>query len=149
MPHLDGVEITRLLTEEGSATRVLVYSGQRDAAVAFEAFEAGAAGFVLKGGELAELAHAATVVAGGGKFVDPEIAAALNAPPSERPPLLTRREREVLRLLAEGFRNDEVAERLGISPLTVRTHVRHAMEKLGAGTRTEAVATALRLSLIR
>ena len=149
MPRLDGIEITRLLTEEGSTTRVLVYSGQRDAAVAFEAFEAGAAGFVLKGGELAELAHAAKVVAGGGKFVDAEIAAALNAPPSERPPLLTRREREVLRLLAEGFRNDEVAERLGISPLTVRTHVRHAMEKLGAGTRTEAVATALRLSLIR
>ena len=73
-------------------------------------FEAGAAGFVLKGGELAELAHAAKVVAGGGTFVDAEIAAALNAPPSERPPLLTRREREVLRLLAEGFRNDEVAE---------------------------------------
>jgi two-component system, NarL family, nitrate/nitrite response regulator NarL len=149
MPRLDGIEITRLLTEEGSPTRVLVYSGQRDAAVAFEAFEAGAAGFVLKGGELAELAHAARVVAGGGTFVDPEIAAALNAPPSARPPLLTRREREVLRLLSEGFRNDEVAERLAISPLTVRTHVRHAMEKLDAGTRTEAVATALRLSLIR
>ena len=149
MPHLDGVEITRRLTEEGIPTRVLVYSGQSDAAVAIEALEAGAAGFVLKGGELAELAHAASVVARGGTFVDAEIAAALNAPRSERPPLLTRREREVLRLLAEGFRNDEVAERLGISPLTVRTHVRHAMEKLDAGTRTEAVATALRLSLIR
>ncbi len=149
MPNLDGVEITRRLKEEGVATRVLVYSGQSDPAVAFEAFESGAAGFVLKGGELADLAHAATVVAGGGTYVDTEIAAALNAPRSERPPLLTRREREVLRLLAEGFRNDEVAERLAISPLTVRTHVRHAMEKLGAGTRTEAVATALRLSLIR
>ena len=137
------------LSAEGIATRVLVYSGQRDPAVALEATEAGAAGFVLKGGELADLAHAVTVVAGGGTYLDPEIAAALSAPRSERPPLLTRREREVLRLLAEGFRNDEVAERLAISPLTVRTHVRHAMEKLGAGTRTEAVATALRLSLIR
>jgi two-component system nitrate/nitrite response regulator NarL len=149
MPLLDGVEITRLLTDERSTTRVLVYSGQRDPAVAFEALEAGASGFVLKGGELAELARAARIVAGGGSFVDAGIAAVLKAPRSERPPLLTRREREVLRLLAEGFRNDEVAERLAISPLTVRTHVRHAMEKLDAGTRTEAVATALRLSLIR
>jgi DNA-binding NarL/FixJ family response regulator len=149
MPHLDGVEITRRLAGESSPTRVLVYAGGRDAAVAHEALEAGAAGFALKGGELSELAHAATVVVGGGTYIDPDVLARLNAPGSERPPVLTPREREVLHLLAEGLRNDEVAAHLGISPLTVRTHVRHAMEKLGAGTRTEAVATALRLSLIR
>jgi DNA-binding NarL/FixJ family response regulator len=149
MPHVDGVEITRRLVEEGSPTRVLVYAGGRDAAVVLEALEAGAAGFALKDGELSELAHAATLVVGGGTYVDPHVMARLSTLRSERPPLLTPREREVLQLLSEGLRNDEVAGHLRISPLTVRTHVRHAMEKLGAGTRTEAVATALRLSLIR
>jgi two-component system nitrate/nitrite response regulator NarL len=149
MPGLDGIEIVRRVASASAGTRVLVYSGRRDAALVLEALEAGAAGFVFKGGELADLAQAAAVVAAGGTYVEPEIAAALNGPRSRRPQLLTRREREALRLLAEGYRNDEVAERLQISPLTVRTHVRHAMEKLNASTRTEAVATALRLSLIR
>ena len=61
---------------------------------------------------------------------------------------LTKREREILRLLADGMRNEQVALELSISPLTVRTHVKKAMEKLEADTRTEAVATALRQSLI-
>jgi two-component system nitrate/nitrite response regulator NarL len=149
MSGLDGIEIVRRAASRSGGTRVLVYSGRREAALVLDALEAGAAGFVFKGGELADLAQAAMVVAAGGTYVEPEIAAALNAPRSKRPQLLTRREREALRLLAEGYRNDEVAERLEISPLTVRTHVRHAMEKLNASTRTEAVATALRLSLIR
>ena len=61
---------------------------------------------------------------------------------------MTKREREILRLLADGMRNEEVARQLSISPLTVRTHVKNAMQKLEADTRTEAVAKALRDSLI-
>ena len=61
---------------------------------------------------------------------------------------MTKREREILRLLADGMRNEEVAQQLSISPLTVRTHVKNAMQKLEADTRTEAVAKALRDSLI-
>jgi two-component system NarL family response regulator len=63
-------------------------------------------------------------------------------------PSLTRRERQILTLLADGRRDKEIATRLSISPLTVRTHVRNVMEKLEAETRTEAVASALRQSLI-
>jgi DNA-binding CsgD family transcriptional regulator len=67
---------------------------------------------------------------------------------SGAPPQLTQREREVLRLLSDGFANEEIGRELFISPETVRTHIRKAMGKLGAETRTQAVAKALRLSLI-
>ncbi len=67
---------------------------------------------------------------------------------TDRIPALTQREREVLRLLADGHANDEIGKRLRISPETVRTHVRKAMTKLDADTRTQAVATALRQSII-
>ena len=73
-------------------------------------------------------------------LVGPEAAERLHA--------LTKREREVLRLLADGMRNEQVAHELSISPLTVRSHVKNAMKKLEADTRTEAVAKALRESLI-
>ena len=67
---------------------------------------------------------------------------------AERLPALTKREREVLRLLADGMQNEQVAREFSISPLTVRSHVKNAMSKLEADTRTEAVAKALRESLI-
>ena len=67
---------------------------------------------------------------------------------ADRAPSLTQREREVLRLLADGLANEEIGKRLQISPETVRTHVRKAMAKLEADTRTQAVATALRQSII-
>jgi DNA-binding NarL/FixJ family response regulator len=148
MPQLSGIEITRRLIEEGDPPGVIIYSGHDDPVRALEALEAGARGFVVKSAPLDDLPVAVRVVAAGGTFVDPEIATVLSGPKSARLPLLTHREREVLGLLAEGMRNDEVAVSLAISPLTVRTHVRHAMEKLKAGTRTEAVAIALRQSLI-
>ena len=148
MPYLDGVELLRIIAGEDAPPRVVVYSGQSDPARAREALAAGASAFVLKGVALTELMRAVQAVADGGTYVDAEIAAALNGPRSERPPELTPREREVLRLLAEGLRGDEIAERLSISSLTVRTHVKHVMEKLKATTRTEAVAIALRRSLI-
>jgi DNA-binding NarL/FixJ family response regulator len=81
--------------------------------------------------------------------VDPALAGLLAGAEAAKLPTLTRREREILRLLADGMRNDRVAQELSISPLTVRTHVKNAMNKLEADTRTEAVARALRDSLIR
>jgi DNA-binding NarL/FixJ family response regulator len=141
MPGLDGIELTRRLAADGAGTKIVLYSGSGDPERAAAAFEAGASGYVLKGAPLAVLARALRSVASGERFVDPDL--------PERPAhTLTPREREVLRLTAEGLRNDEVAERLSISPLTVRTHMKNAMEKLDAATRTEAVATALRRSLI-
>ena len=149
MPSLNGVELIRSLREGGIETRVILYSGQGDRALVIEALDAGAEGFVKKGGPLSDLPRAVRIVAEGGTFVDAELAGALTGSRAvERLPLLTQREREILRLLADGLRNDEVAQALSISPLTVRTHVKNAMEKLKADTRTEAVAKALRQSLI-
>jgi DNA-binding NarL/FixJ family response regulator len=149
MPQLNGVEIARRLLEDGVETGVILYSGHGERALVLEALDAGARGFVLKGGPLSDLPRAVRIVAGGGTFVDAELAGILTrAEPPTQLRNLTQREREVLRLLAHGMRNDEVAQRLSISPLTVGTHVKHVMEKLQADTRTEAVAKALRQSLI-
>jgi DNA-binding NarL/FixJ family response regulator len=114
-----------------------------------DALDAGVRGFVLKDAPLQYLVRAVEVVAGGGTYVDPVLAGALAlARLNKDLPELTQREREVLRLLAEGLSNEDIGKRLFISPETVRTHIRKAMGKLDADTRTEAVATALRQSLI-
>src|SRR5918912_1047889 len=88
-------------------------------------------------------------VAAGGTYVDPILGGVIaSAGTAQKLPSLTQRERDVLRLLADGLTNEETGRRLFISPETVRTHVRKAMAKLEADTRTQAVATALRQSLI-
>ena len=88
-------------------------------------------------------------VAEGGAYVDPTLASELVTPKAtERLPALSGREREILALLANGFSNPDIAQRLFISPETVRTHVRNAMTKLEADTRTQAVALALRYEFI-
>ena len=148
MPGLSGVEIVRRLAGEGEMScGIVVYSELADLGVARAVFEAGARGFVLKHAPLDEVTRAVRTVGAGGTFVDGRIGAGLMDAKSIEP-VLTQREVEVLQLVADGFRNDEVAERLAISSLTVTTHVKHAMEKLNAGSRTAAVAAALRQALI-
>jgi DNA-binding NarL/FixJ family response regulator len=149
MPGLGGIEIARRLVTEGSPTAVILYTGHPDRSLLLEALDAGARGFLLKEAPLDDLSRAIRIVARGGTYVDPALAGVLAGPEAaDRLPTLTRREREVLRLLADGMRNEQVARELSISPLTVRTHVKNAMEKLEADTRTEAVARAMRASLI-
>jgi DNA-binding NarL/FixJ family response regulator len=149
MPRLDGIEATRRLVSSGARTSVILYTGYPERSHLLEALDAGARGFLGKEAPLPDLVRAITVVASGGTYVDPALAAVLVGPQAtERLHALSKREREVLRLLADGLRNEQVATSLEISPLTVRTHVRKAMEKLEADTRTQAVATALRESLI-
>jgi DNA-binding NarL/FixJ family response regulator len=149
MPDVGGIDIARRLTERGSKTAVILYTGASDRAVVLEGLDAGARGFLLKEAPLDDLARAIRIVAGGGTYVDAALAGLLAGPQAaERLYTLTKREREVLRLLADGMRNEEVGQRLSISPLTVRTHVKNAMTKLEADTRTQAVARALRESLI-
>lgn len=145
MPGIGGIDVAR----SAAGTSVILYTGYGDRALVIEAIDAGARGFVLKESPLSELARAVVVVAEGRTYVDPVLASVLAGPDAAaRFPGLTKREREVLRLLADGMRNEQVARELSISPLTVRTHVDKAMEKLEADTRTEAVATALRMSII-
>jgi DNA-binding NarL/FixJ family response regulator len=149
MPRLGGIEVARRAATLSPDTAVILYTAYGDRGLLTDALDAGARGFVLKEAPLVDLARAVQLVAGGGTYVDPVLAGYLATSRStEKLPSLTQRERDVLRLLADGHSNEEIGKRLYISPETVRTHVRKAMQKLDADTRTQAVATALRQSLI-
>jgi len=148
MPRVSGVEVARRLVEASSPTRVILYTGYGDKALLADAIEAGVAGLIDKESPLDDLVRAVRLVADGETYIDPGLGAILLAVRGGRVPTLTSRERDVLRLLADGCSNGTIAERLAISPQTVRTHVQKAMARLGATTRTQAVATALREALI-
>ncbi|HVW88679.1 MAG TPA: response regulator transcription factor [Gaiellaceae bacterium] len=149
MPRLGGIELTRRAKRAAPSTSVLLYTGYGDRALLTEALDAGVAGFVLKEAPMDDLLRAVQAVANGGTYVDPVLAGTLAASSvGGNIPQLTQRERDVLRLLADGLSNEEIGKKLFISAETVRTHVRKAMDKLDADTRTQAVARALRENLI-
>jgi DNA-binding NarL/FixJ family response regulator len=149
MPRLGGIELTRRAKRSAPTTAVLLYTGYGDRALLTEALDAGVAGFVLKEAPMDDLLRAVQAVANGGTYVDPVLAGTLAASSvGGSVPQLTQRERDVLRLLADGLSNEEIGKKLFISAETVRTHVRKAMDKLDADTRTQAVARALRENLI-
>jgi DNA-binding NarL/FixJ family response regulator len=149
MPGLSGIEVARQIARTSAETAVILYTAFGDRALLTEALDAGARGFVLKEAPLAEVVRAVELVASGRTYVDPVLAGVLSSSAAtEKIKSLTQRERDVLRLLADGMANEEIGKALFISPETVRTHVRKAMAKLEADTRTQAVATALRQSLI-
>ncbi len=149
MEPLNGIEVARSAARVAPECRTVLYTGHRDRKLLEQALDAGARGFVLKEAPLSELTRALKTVADGGTFVDAELSAVLAAPGAVQAlSPLTGREREVLALVADGLTNERTAERLGISAETVQSHVRNAMSKLEADTRTQAVATALRQQLI-
>jgi DNA-binding NarL/FixJ family response regulator len=149
MPRLDGLELARRVRDEVPETAVLLYSGLSDAALVSDALDAGARGFALKDAPLEDVARAIRTVAKGDLYVDPVLAATLatNRRTDERR-TLSAREREVLRMLAEGGSYAEIGAALFLSPDTVRAHAQRAMTKLGARTRTQAVAVAMRHAMI-
>jgi DNA-binding NarL/FixJ family response regulator len=143
---MTGIAVARRASKQ---TAVILYTGYSDRTLLVEALDAGVRGFVLKEAPLADLARAIEIVAKGGVYVDPVLAGVLaSGEATEQLSMLTQREREVLRLLADGMRNEEIGRRLHIAAETARAHIRNAMRKLDADTRTEAVATALRQQLI-
>jgi DNA-binding NarL/FixJ family response regulator len=148
MPRLSGIEVAQRAATVAPNTSIVFYTAYGDRALLSEALDVGARGFVLKEAPLSDLVRAVERVAEGDAYVDPVLAGVLVSAQTEKVPSLTQREREVLRLLADGMTNEEIGKRLFISPETVRTHVRKAMAKLEADTRTEAVAKAMRQSLI-
>jgi DNA-binding NarL/FixJ family response regulator len=148
MPYRSGLDVLKEIGARGLQTRVILYTGFGDDALLSDALDAGVAGMLDKDAPVDDLVRAIQVVAGGGTYLDPTAAAALIANRRGHTRPLTQREREVLRLLAEGMSNEQMGAELFISPQTVRTHVQKAMAKLGAQTRVQAVATALRESLI-
>jgi DNA-binding NarL/FixJ family response regulator len=149
MPGLSGLEVLRAVTAADLPTRVILYTGYGDDALMSDALDAGVGGVIDKEAPLDDLVRAIRVVAEGGTYLDPTAAASLIAQRRRSPTRdLTQRERDVLRELAEGKSNEQIGEVLSISPQTVRTHLQKAMEKLGATTRVQAVAIALRESFI-
>jgi DNA-binding NarL/FixJ family response regulator len=149
MPRMSGIEVARRVARSSPDTAVILYTAFGERALLTEALDAGARGFVMKEAPLAEVVRAVELVASGKTYVDPVLAGVISSSAAtDRIPSLTQRERDVLRLLADGNSNEEIGKQLFISPETVRTHVRKAMAKLDADTRTQAVATALRQSLI-
>jgi DNA-binding NarL/FixJ family response regulator len=145
MPGLDGISLARRAAEKAPDTFVVAYTGVGDTTSLSDALDAGVRGFVQKDSPLRDLKRAIETVLTGGIYIDPVVAAGLVMDASR---VLTARERDVLRLLAEGHANEEIGRRLFIAPATVRTHLGKAMTKLGATTRTEAVALAIRQKLL-
>jgi DNA-binding NarL/FixJ family response regulator len=146
MRGTSGLEAATHLARTAPRTAVVFYSGSTDAATVQEALDVGAKAFVVKEAALDELRRALEAVVRGERYVDPLVSGTLLGDSGD--PTLTKREREILRLLADGYSYDQVAKELFISPETVRTHVGNAVQKLGVRTRMQAVATALRRGLI-
>lgn len=148
MPGVGGIEVIRRVGKTSPDTATIVYTGHAAAATVDEALDAGTRGLVLKGAPLPDLVRAVEVVADGSVYIDALLGAGLAMRRTNGTPDLSARERDVLRLVSEGFTNEEIGNQLFISPETVRTHVRRAIAKLGARSRTQAVALAIRRELI-
>jgi DNA-binding NarL/FixJ family response regulator len=160
MTGFDGLEATRRITTDPDLvdTKVIVLTTFELDEYVFQALRFGASGFLLKDTRPAELLHAIRLVADGAALLSPSVTRRLvqefvsHAPrrPDPHPYLhtLTDREREVVGLVAEGLNNDEIAERLVISPATARTHVSRAMIKLSARDRAQLVVFAYQPGLI-
>lgn len=153
LPGKSGIEIIPTLLRNDPETKVLVLSMQDDPRYLREAFEAGASGYVLKEAADTELIDAIRAVAAGERYVHPALGARLvEAEAAERRRAaddpLSEREREVLRLLALGHTNQEIAKLLYISVRTAETHRAHIMQKLRLGSRAELVRYALAQGLL-
>ncbi|MFI5660476.1 response regulator [Streptomyces sp. NPDC051684] len=160
MPDLDGIEATRLLAadEDLAGVKVLVLTTYDTDEHVVEALRAGASGFLVKDTRPAELLDAIRTVAAGDALLSPGptarlIARVLSAPEAPAPAngalgQLSDRERQVLALVARGLNNTEIAEALGLSPLTAKTHVSRIMGRLAARDRAQLVITAYESGLV-
>ncbi|MFI7573894.1 response regulator [Micromonospora sp. NPDC049497] len=162
MPELDGLAATREITADPAlaGVRVLILTTFEVDEYVFEALRAGASGFLGKGVDPAELLDAIRTVAAGDALLSPKATRGLIArfltqpePDAQATPeqlrVLTEREREVVTLVATGLSNEQIAERLVVSPLTAKTHVNRAMAKLGARDRAQLVVIAYQSGLVQ
>ena len=159
MPQLDGIEATSRIAKTAGLqqVRILILTTYETDAYVFDALQAGASGFLLKDAGPAELLHAIRVVAAGDALLAPRITRRLIAQftakriatqaGEDRLAVLTPREREVLALVGDGLNNDEIGAAMFLSPATARTHVSHAMQKLGARDRAQLVVIAYQTGL--
>lgn len=147
LPDERGTELVRRISGNGIESKFVIYTGLKDPDLLEAAYRSGARGLVAKPAGLSVLVEALREVSRGGRYFDPSF-----APKSENGKAgaraLSSREGEILALLADGLTGEQIAKRLVLSPETVRTHVRNAMEKLGTPTRTAAVVKAIELEEI-
>ena len=149
LPGIDGISAVKRIARAAPAVRSVIFSAYGDRRLLSDAIAAGASGYVLKGSPPEDLLRAIRTVADGRAFVDPSLSPMLvmtDGGDGERQ--LSEREREITRLLAEGLHTVQVAERIGLSVETVKADTKRVIGKLGAHTRTHAVALALRQALI-
>jgi DNA-binding NarL/FixJ family response regulator len=154
MPEMDGIQAAREITEAHRDTRVIMLTAHDDRRLMVEAVRAGARGYVLKARDADHFVRSVRLVAEGNMVIDPDLVSVLAEELSEDKEressgeTLTERELEILQLLAFGYTNREIGQRLFIAPDTVKTHLEHVYQKLGASDRTAAVAEAFRRRLI-
>lgn len=151
MPGMDGVEATRAIRREFPAVQVIALTSFNEEGLVQKALQAGAIGYLLKDVSADDLAQAIRAAHAGRGTLSPEITQVLThagARPDTPGYDLTARERDVLALLVDGLNNTEIAERLFVSPSTIKSHVSHILAKLDVAGRTEAVAVAVRRHLV-
>jgi two-component system, NarL family, nitrate/nitrite response regulator NarL len=149
---LTGEQILNAVRREGIRTRVVLLAAEPDPPLVYAAIASGAAGYLTKEVDARELCDAITAVARGKTVLAPELQSGIFGEirlraPYERP-FLTDREREVLRLIAEGLTVPQIAAGVHLAPATVKTHLHHVYEKLGVSERAAAVAEAMRRGLL-
>ena len=146
LPGMSGAECTAALIEEFPDARILVLSTHSGEEEIYRAMQAGARGYVVKSILREELLRAVREVYRGGQYLDPIVASHLAERKHHR--ALSSREVDVLRLVAKGFGNREIASKLNIAEVTVKLHVSHMLEKLGVNDRTQAATVALQRGII-
>ncbi len=151
MPDMDGATVTRAIRRQFPMVQVIVLTSFKEEGLIQSALQAGAIGYLLKDVSADELARAIRAAHAGRATLSPEAAQAL-VHAATQPPApghdLTERERAVLALMVEGLNNTAIAEKLVVSPSTIKSHVSNILSKLGVTGRTEAVALAVRHRLI-
>lgn len=151
MPGMNGAEATSIIREQHPETQVIALTSYKEEELVQGVLKAGAIGYLLKNVTGDELADAIRAAKAGQPTLAPEATQALIHATTKPPDLgfdLTKREREVLSLMIEGLNNPDIAERLVVSRSTVKFHVSSILSKLGASSRTEAVALALQHNLV-
>jgi DNA-binding NarL/FixJ family response regulator len=148
LPGIDGISALKRIVEAAPSVRSVVFSAYGDKRLLSDAIAAGARGYVMKGSPPEDLLRAIRTVHEGKAFVDPSLSPTLLMTTGTVEAPLSEREREILQLLAEGYHTEEVARRIGLSPETVKSDTKRAINKLEADSRVHAVANALRKAII-
>jgi two-component system, NarL family, nitrate/nitrite response regulator NarL len=152
MPGLDGIAVTHAVVRDGLPTRVLLLSATTEGVVVYRAIQDGAAGYLSKNSDRDDIVAAVVACARGESVLPPELVTTLatqvhrQATPQTAP--LSERERQILRLIADGRSVPEIATELFVAPTTIKTHIRRLYEKLGVSDRGAAVAQAMRNGLL-